>query len=404
MNRIRILLAGALAIALGACGGSTKTPDEFASATPDVAGLTLETSGSNEAASSALVAEPALAPSQDRVASAVTTPCPPYMYLCNIHAAVVGLNAYVRAAVAPIEALALTTPTVVNANTRVFGPVDAPLAPATPVATFKLTVVKNLGWFYWKLEGKPLGADDTAYIAVAGGAIRRVAGDLVHRGRGFLGIDLDKLYALNPASGTPVWNGEGQIFVGFGHLGPAKSVIYAVKNFSPDRTQKPPVPAAVLVGWKNAAGVARVRIADLNDWIPPQGGGAGAGNELLLSRAIWIPGLGGRAAVAIGGDDVGTYGYEFFLGISCYNATENEVFRRLFGCNTGTCTQVDVPGYPQFNTGTADLCALGSDLGVDDAHPPVNPQTGLTDPTLEPNGPVVTPDDPPANMGQAVTF
>jgi hypothetical protein len=398
MNHLRTLLIGALALALGACGGSANQAlDEFAAATPDVAGLTLETSGgSAEAAVSPLEAVGA-----EQSTAAVSTPCQPYEYLCNIHAAVVGLNTYVRAAVAPIEALARTTPTIVSPTVRVYGPVDAPAAPATPVASFRLTVKKGLAWFYWALEGKPLGSADSAYVLVAAGAVRRTAADWAHRGRGYLGIDLDNLFTLNPAGGTPVWPGKGKLLAGFGHLGGAKSLVYVLKDFTADGVASPQ--NTVLVGWKNAAGVARVRIASLNEFVAPSGGGTDIGNELLLSRAIWLPSLGGRAVVAIGGGDVPSYGYDFFLGISCFNVSENDVYRALYGCTGGTCTVVNVPGYPQFNTGDPALCALGSDLGLSSTHPPTDPLSALTDPAVEPGGPDVTPETPPSSVTNLTT-
>src|SRR3990170_5170083 len=199
MYRLRITLIGLLALALGACGGNNPQTDEFLAATPDVDGLTLEI-GDGSTIHPTLDVGSSL---ESQATPAVVTPCEPYMYLCNIHAALSGLNRYVRTAIAPVEALARTTPTEVSPTIRVYGPVDAPAAPAVPVASFRLTVKKGLVWFYWKLEGKPISAADDAYVLVAAGAIRRTHGDWPHRGRGYLGINLDNLFTLNPSSGTP---------------------------------------------------------------------------------------------------------------------------------------------------------------------------------------------------------
>jgi hypothetical protein len=391
----KLQLVSILAAAAVGCGG-TKT-DEYSAATPDVAGLALETSGTSEATTSAALA---VAPGvqEGQTSSALATACAPYQYLCNIHASISGLNTYVHAAVDRIEALADTTPTTVTTDTKVYGPVDAPAAPATPVASFRLTVKKTgEGIFRWKLEGKPLGAADSSYVIVAAGVMHRTTDDHPHRGHGMLGIDLDNLYTLNPASGTPVWNGEGKLFVGYGHVGDAKSLLYVLKDFTPDRTQTAPVPSAVLVGHKTALGIARVRIASVDEFIAPATGTTDAGNELLLSRAAWFPGLGGRAVVAVGGGDVPSYNIDFFLGISCYNKTESEVFRALYGCKAGTCTLVgNAPA--GYNVGTPDLCLLGTELDVDPTHPPqTTPQVGAQDEAPETGAPV-SPDAPPTTM------
>ncbi len=396
MHRLRILLAGALALGLGACGGSSSTPlDQYAAATPTVSSLALETNGTSEAASSALTVADS-APS----AQALSTTCQPYEYLCNIHAAIEGLNTYVRAAVLPIEALAQTTPTSVTADTKVFGPVDAPPAPATAVASFRLTVLKVAdGFFRWKLEGKPLGTDDTHYVLVAGGAIHRAPGDLDHHGHGFLGIDLDNLYSLDSTPGTP-WNGEGKLFVGFAHQGYAKQLLYVLSNFTPDRTQNPNTQNAVLAGWKNALGVARVRIVSVNDYVSPKPPATDTGaKELLLSRAVWFPGLGGRAVVAVGGGDVPSYGIDFFLGISCYDKTEGEVYRALYGCTIGVGCSVVQNAPAGYNTGSPSTCVLGTEMDIDAAHPPSStPAADSIVSTLEPGGPAVVPDPPPSTM------
>ncbi|BDG03093.1 hypothetical protein [Anaeromyxobacter oryzae] len=393
MTKLRPALSLIAAVAaLAACGGNGST-DPFAAATPDVAGLTLETSGTGEgvtaSATSAATADPGLA------TAAASAACEPYQYLCNIHAAVAGLNGYVRAVIAPVEALAKTTPTVASADVRVFGPVDVPTP--GPVATFRLTVQQVAeGAFRWKLDGKPLGAGDDAYVVVAAGAMRRGPGDLPHRGRGTLGIDLDHLYALNPAGAAPIWNGEGKLLVGFGHVGGAKSLAYALRDFTPDRTQTPPIPAAAIVGHRTAAGVTRVRLATVNEFVGPAAAGTDAGNELLLSRAGWIPGVGGRAVVAVAGGDVPSYGIDFLLGVSCYDAVEHEVFRALFGCTAGVC--VRVPNAPAgFDVGSPSACIPGTDLGVDEQNPPEDPQAGVQSETPEPGAPAV-PDPVPSSM------
>lgn len=393
-TRLRIPFLVALA-GLGACSGSAVDP--YAAATPNVAGLALETSGSGEALSSSVIAS---APALDARALTAPASCQPYEYLCNIHRTISGLNTYLHAALDPVAALASTKPTTVTADTKVFGPIDAPASPATPVATFRLTVKEeNPTTFHWKLEGKPIGAADAAYVLVAGGVMMRPTSETPHRGRGTAALDLDALFSLNPTTGIPVWKGQGQLFVGFGHAGDAKSLVYVVKNFTPDRTDpaQPPVPAAALVGYKTSSGVARVRLASLNEFVSPHtAGAADAGDELLLSRASWVPGTGGRAAVLVAGGDVPSYGIDFFLGLSCFDASENEAYRALYGCSSGMCALV--PNAPAgYDVGTPDLCKPGTELGVDAVSPGMGPLAELADETPEPGAPT-TPEPPPLRM------
>jgi len=383
-----LLIAGA-----AACGGTASNPvGDLQAATPDVAGLALETSGgaaeglastgtSTELASAAVAAAPS---------------CQPYQYLCNIHSALDGLNRLVRAAIGPVEALADTPPTSVSGDAAVFGPVAFPSG--TAVADFRLTVRKSgAGSFEWELQGKPVASADGAYVVVAAGRVQRAAGDLPHRGHGALAIDLDALASLNPVGAPALWNAEGKVLVGFGHAGPAKAVVYALDNFSPDRIAQPSVTSGVLAGYETASGVARVRVVSQGEYLGPTSG-TDAGPEDLLSRAGWFPGKGGRAAVVVSAGDVPAYGVDFFLGLSCFDATEKDVYRALYGCKAGVCTLVDnaPAGY---NTGDRSACDPLTDIGVDDLRPPSTDRFSAAE---EPGAPAV-PDAPPAGMA-SVTF
>jgi len=393
MNSTKCATTTLLSLFLAACGGSGSNPvAEYQAATPDVGGLALETSG-GAADGLALTAAPnALASGQVAAAG-----CEPYQYRCTIHEALSGLNHYVRAAVEPIQDLAATTPTSFTDNVAVFGPVAYPASSA--VADFRLTVAKVAeGSFKWKLEGKQDGGADSAYLVIAGGKIVRATDDHPHRGHGSLGIDLDALHQLNPTRGPALWNGEGKLLVGFGHAGDAKAVLYVLDKFSPDRVAQPDVTSGALAAWKDANGLARVRIVSHGEFVGAPNGGTDVGPEVLLSRAGWFPGKGGRAVVAVAGGDVPAYGVDFFLGLSCFDATEKDVYRALYGCKGGVCTLVaNAPA--GYNTGDRSACDATTGLGQDDKNPPsANP----ADTSMEPGAPAV-PDAPPSSM-QGVTF
>lgn len=403
MTRQRLLLAAAVALGLAACGKSTTTPD-FAAGTPDAAGLTLETTGG---AGDGLTASAVPGGSLAVVASApgalaATLPtCQDYEFTCNIRRSVVGVNLFVRAALEPVEALVAAGPSASPSDdVRVYGP--APLPQAAPVANFRLTV-KSLGdeTFRWKLEAQPTSPAGAPFQLVLAGQLHR--GDLPHRGRGIVGIDLDALHAVNAA----VFTGQGKLLAAFAHVGLQKALAFAAHGFSPDGVATPV--SAVFTGWKNAVGQARVRLAALSDFDPTT-----AQDELLLGRAGYWPAIGGRTAVAVVGGDVPSHsvaGFDVkaFLGLECFGAAvESAVtYRALWTCGTNTsgatpgdeCVPSDTwnatngvgvgaGGFP-----VAGACAPNTDV--------VDSNTGVgTDPNAtdqEPGAPVV-PDAPPSAM------
>jgi hypothetical protein len=407
MIRQRLLLAAALALGLSACGKST-APD-FAAGTPDAAGLTLETTGG---AGDGLVADVPAAGAALTVASsgpgalAATLPtCQDYEFTCNIRRSVKGVNLFVRAALEPVEALVAAGPSASPSDdVRVYGPVALPPAPATPVANFRLTV-KFIGdeTFRWKLEAQPTSPADAPFQLVMAGQLHR--GDLPHRGRGVVGIDLDALHAVNATAFT----GQGKLLAAFAHVGLQKALVFAAHGFSADGVQTPV--SAVFAGWKNAVGQARVRLAALSDFDKTT-----AQDELLLGRAGYWPLLGaGRTAVAVVGGDVGSHSVagsfdvKAFLGLECFGPgiEANVTYRALWTCGTNTsvnpavdeCRPVDqwnatngvgvgAGGFP-----VVGACAPSTDL--------YDPSAGVgTDPdstTQEPGAPV-TPDAPPSAM------
>src|SRR5690606_3712731 len=132
---------------------------------------------------------------------------------------------------------------------------------------------------------------DSAYEAVMGGLFQ--AGELPRRGRGTMGIDLDRLARVDAD-----FKGSGQLLVGFAHVLDYKVLAYRLRNSSPAVTAHPPVDA-IFSGWRAPTGVRRVRLAvHANVADSPT-----AAEELVLVRSRWLPGLGGRAdAVVLSGD------------------------------------------------------------------------------------------------------
>ncbi|HEY6106143.1 MAG TPA: hypothetical protein VIV59_09200 [Anaeromyxobacteraceae bacterium] len=391
-------LMAALAALLAACGD----PD-FAGGTPDVAGLTLETAGGP---ADGLPGAPLLS----RNAAAVSATCQDWEYLCLVQEGVAGLNAFVRAAVEPVEQLVRLEPAAPTRRLRVFGPADlAVWGQPQPVASFRLAVL----WvrdevFRWRLDAKRLSDPDLpgSWTPVLAGQLTR--GERAHRGRGVLGIDVD---AFRAAVNDPLLvSGQGKLLAGFAHVGGHKALAYALRNFQATSTSAF-VPAAVFVGHKLEGGPARVRLAGWNEFTPDAAGGPDAGLELLLSRAGWWPGVGGRAAVAVLGGDVPSYGQpgfavDLFLAVGCYDATQAEGYRNLFACSYADtwpvadawhgrhCVPVPLQAGDPRRFGSPGACLPGTEVYDDqDLPPPMTQDSGA----LEPGAPVA-PEAPPTVM------
>jgi hypothetical protein len=389
----------ALAALLAACA----SPD-FVGGTPDVAGLTLETVG-GPADGLAAGASPGSG------AASVSAACQPWEYLCLVQEGVAGLNAFVRAAVEPVEQLVRLEPSEPARRLRVFGPADLAIwGQPAPVASFRLTVL----WvredvFRWRLDAKRLADPDVpgSWAPVLAGQLAR--GERAHRGRGVLGIDVD---AFRAAVNDPLLvSGQGRLFAGFAHVGAHKALAYALRDFQATSTS-PFVPAAVFVGHKFAGGPARVRLASWDEFLPDAAAGPDAGLELLLSRAGWWPGVGGRVAVAVLGGDVPSYSVagfsvDLFLAVGCYDAAQAEAYRDLFACSYADtwpvadawqgrhCVPVALPAGDPRRYGSVGACAISGAELYDDQNlpPPMTQDSGA----LEPGAPV-SPEAPPPIM------
>jgi hypothetical protein len=249
-----------LSLCLAACQGS----DDFASATPETSAMTMELT-SNTTTSSSSQAE----------------------YLGHTEAGLRDLNAAVAAVVQPVEQAVAAGAHSITAGTQTFGPTDR------GAATFMLTVTKIAdAKFAWKLDGKPLGADDSAYVTVMTGAI--AVGETAHRGVGVMGADLDKLASIDSD-----FHGSGQMLVGFAHIAGYKVLAYGLKNFSLDVSVRDGIDA-VFSGWKGPLGVAHVRMAIYDNIVDSPT----PAKELVLAHARWLPGIGGRADARVMAGDV----------------------------------------------------------------------------------------------------
>jgi hypothetical protein len=374
-----------------ACGSSTSGPDEFQAAVPTFSGVSAEVSGSSSEGTSLTTtsSEAALiAPSAGAEVQAGNGPD----WLPKIREAIRSLNQGLKDAFGPIEKLVLTNgPSQTRGQVYTYGPYTQ------NGYDYLLSVVRVAGNHYaWKLQVKKSGDADTSYVAFAAGTTFKVPSDQVHRGRGTIGIDLDAYKTVVTA-----FPGQGKLFVAFSHhgFGPAaadagvteqsKTLIYALRNFSADTSQWQPVDALFYAQERPQRRHLSPR-ASYGD-IPEIPNDTPA-KELLVGRARYNVGVGGRAEVAIVGGDLGN---QVFFGRECWDRSEALVFKATALCGpgeepgTGSCTWT-VTGDPAacrvvLADGERDHCDPSD---IDDASP--DPDAPATDvpgvPSVMPSG------------------
>jgi hypothetical protein len=276
----RWLGAGALALALAACG--QKGGDEFAGATPDVAGLTLEVQGGAAEGLPVAARTLALAP------AATTTPVGDADDLATARDRIKALNQAVQTFVGTVAEVAQGNGTPAIGDRMLYGPVDRCVLPgADPASCDKATFVLGVKreaehLFSFLLEARPTTSTLQAdYRTVAVGWMARGAQE--HRGVGQLGLDLHALAAVQPA-----FTGDGALLAGFTNGPVRRSVRYRLVQFKAPGAAE--AITAVYVGHRNDAGVTRVRVVAPADLL-----GGPNGPELLAAHAAWVPGVGGRA-------------------------------------------------------------------------------------------------------------
>ncbi len=277
-----ITLLSAAALALTGCGQKS---DDFAGATPDVAGLTLEVSGGAAEGLPVLPATAAAAPAPEALLVAAPADGDE---LAALRAELKGLNGELRRVMERVEEAVQAGGAPAVGDRMVYGPADRCVVKdaagaCAASATFVLGVKRERDHvFTWLLQARPVASTLAAdFKPVAAGWLAR--GPHGHRGVGRLAINLRNLKAVQPLA-----PGDGFLLAGFANGAGAKSLRYRLVEFTPDAAVQAPVTAAY-VGMKNAAGVRRVRVATPRDLLVGPNG-----EELLLGRAAWLPGVAGR--------------------------------------------------------------------------------------------------------------
>ncbi|MFL5349987.1 MAG: hypothetical protein ACJ8AT_34860 [Hyalangium sp.] len=355
----KTMMLGA-ALVLAACGGKD-ADTEYVEATPDLSGTALEINGEAAAEEGAAQLVEGFGVNQDELNGQGQE------FLENARVEVKALNSMLKAAITPIVELvnqggAKAQP----GDVQVYGPTDR------ADATFKFTIKKQaVGRFVWKLEARPLGStDDSAYKLVAAG--RLVKGEIAHRGRGSIAVNLDNLKAVaTPGSFT----GAGKLLGSFAHsaLG-EKTLAYRLVGFTPNAANHEPVTGA-FVGHHRATGISRVRVFGKYNLKNT----ASDAKENVFASLRHIQGVGGRADVFAAGGDIADN--KFYIGSACWDAAELEKFRILRECIKGqpltSCTVV-----AGSQVGTRDACPA-AELRGDDAPPSGDP----SDVSQEPDAP-----------------
>ncbi|RKG69523.1 hypothetical protein D7V80_08725 [Corallococcus sp. CA054B] len=283
------------------------------------------------------------------------------------------LNDTLRLALVPIADLAKQAANEQPHDVYVYGPQER------ANATFKLSIHKDpreAQRYEWKLEARPLNStDDAAYKLIAAGALKR-DGE-AHRGRGTLAISLDNLKAVAPSH-----RGRGKLMMSFAHFGQgSKSLAYRLESFTPNRDTHEAVTGSFVGHRLQATGVTRVRV--LAPYNLPNT--ATSEKEWVLSTVRHIPGTGGRADVRAWGGNIPENGY--YLGISCWDAQEKELYRVLVDCGGGLGC-MDVPGS---RVGSSQACPAVELRG--DLMPPEGTGNDLTPEPGNPGAPGIVPGD-----------
>lgn len=346
---------------LAACTGGG-ADSQYAEAAPtDVSALTLEIAGTAD--------EGAALESSDVTRQGLNGG-PEFLEIGR--ARVKALNGAVRMVVTPIaELVAQNAGSMKPGDVAVFGP------KTKNGATYKLTMKKvAVGRFAWKLEGKPETAADTEYKGFAAGTLAK--GQLPGHGKGSIGVDFDILKTIDP-SVKPA----GKLLCGFAHVADTKTLVYALKGFTPDPAVEQPMSAHFVGHRLMPSKATSVRVAgrfNLKD-------SATTAQELVRARIQWVPGVGGRGAIVATEGDVPAG--KIYIGHGCWDAQEQEGFQILRSCDRGvlptaaTCAVI-------YTRGQLSNCKLNE---------PQLPPEDLEDATVEPDAPsgdVIPPADMPS--------
>jgi hypothetical protein len=366
------LLAAATAVA--ACGSNSTSngTDALAAAVPDGTGISLEATGA---------ASEDTPLSSDQTSAAISTPdagaASGLTFLPVIRQGIHDLNQGLQNFFAPIGQLIATQGTdIVVGTSKSYGPTD--INGVTYLVTIKRFATNR---YAWKLEGKTTGSASTvALTPLAAGTLFHAANDEAHRGRGQIGVDLDAFATVSPG-----FLGQGKLYGAYsnydvtdasGLASDVKTLVYVLKNFSIDATTTPPISAA-FVGHKTSAGVRDARVLYYGDL--PEFVGDPDHAELLLGRARFNPGVGGRADALVTGGDVPSG--VFIVGAECWDVNESLGWRKVWSCtslNPDSCTALSEQG---------NISACDVDLRVDMPEAPTDASStsldsGAPDPSV----------------------
>jgi hypothetical protein len=371
--RKSLLGVSGLVLALLGCEGQEPEADaSFLEGVPEQAALQMQITddASNEA----------LAGDQDAVASSAVA-----ADLSQLSAALEGdvadglrgaqqgireLNEALRTFLEPIVAMVRNVePNEVQANVAQWGPITRG---ATEYRLFvRKGVFKRYGWM---LQARPDGSDG-AYANVAAGGI--AVGEVVRRGTGTIGVDLDAFGSVNPNVAA-----RGKILASFAH-GPRGTVLaYALQEFTRGEDDTTPISAA-FQGVHLLGGYNRVRLA-FHGNLPES---ATEAEELVLARLRHHRGEGGRADTLVMGGDIAAG--RVWVGSECWDSDEGSTFRAVLDCPG------DGPGGDQCEVVNAwgDRMACARDLREAEL-PPLNPEEHMDD-SESPEADLLPPDTMP---------
>jgi hypothetical protein len=171
----------AAALALAACGGSPRE-DTFRNAAPSTAALSVDV----DAGAAAMADAPAIG----GAGAVVPLPggCHPFLF-ARTEAVARRLNRHFRQALDRIEHVIAKQPALQNDGQIVW-------TEQRDGVDIRFTMTRAGDVFTWKLELKPAGAADSAFVTVFSGNIDRTGATGPHQGSGAFTLDLDALASV----------------------------------------------------------------------------------------------------------------------------------------------------------------------------------------------------------------
>lgn len=394
MTLITGLGAGVLALALSACNAADDQKDPYLASIPDPQALTLEIQGGT-AEGSALSVDLPPTPAVAIAGTPVTEDD-----LAVGRARIRALNEAVRQVFERVSEVASTGGQELPGGVKQYGPSDRCVqveadGACGATANLRLRIKRvsdRLGTFL--LEARAEGAaSDGDFRPVLAGYLDR--GMMERRGTGRLAVNLENLKSA--AGGT--YRGQGYLVTGFAAGPVAKAATFRMLSFSRDVAARAPI-TATFVGFKNGAGIARVRVAALGDYDK-----AGPAEELGILRLVHSPSLGGRAFSIVTNRPDGLGGFigdvattsggvqQYWFGRACYAAGQTTPeYKEWFLCpktvdgvpsGPAACVESGVVPTTVIGTGSWQTSSCYSLLEVEEMRPPEAPGASPDDDSPE---------------------